>query len=149
MTVRQWAAAALMLCAMAAASPAAAQVFGKNKVQYEPLDWSVLETRHLRLHFHTEEESLARHLVVFAESVCVEFDERFRVAVICLAAFADQPGATVEVPAEDEDGRARLDERFAYRAEIPASIDQHSGAAGAGGTPDISRPAMDESVDYS
>ena len=78
MTVRPWAAAALMLCAMAAASPAAAQVFGKNKVQYEPLDWSVLETRHLRLHFHTEEESLARHLVVFAESVCVEFDQRFR-----------------------------------------------------------------------
>src|SRR5262245_2478824 len=59
------------------ASPAAAQ-FGKNKVQYEPLDWSVLETPHLRLHFYAEEESLARRLAAHAESVCVEYDGRFR-----------------------------------------------------------------------
>ena len=59
-------------------SPSAAQVFGKNKVQYEPLEWSVLETPHLRLHYYAEEESLARHLVVYAESVCVEYDGRFR-----------------------------------------------------------------------
>jgi hypothetical protein len=60
------------------ALPAAAQTFGKNKVQYEPLDWSVLETPHLRLHFYAEEESLARHLAAHAESVCVEYDRRFR-----------------------------------------------------------------------
>src|SRR5512145_2523537 len=60
------------------ATPAAAQAFGKNKVQYEPLDWSVLETPHLRLHFYAEEEELARRLAAFAESVCVEFDARFR-----------------------------------------------------------------------
>src|SRR5207247_2750742 len=62
------------------AVPASAQVFGKNKVQYEPLDWSVLETPHLRLHYYAEEESLARHLAAFAESVCVVFDGRFRLA---------------------------------------------------------------------
>ena len=79
MTVRLWAAAAAVLaCAVAGVLPAGAQGFGKNKVQYEPLDWSVFEARHLRLHFHTEEESLARHLVVFAESACVEYDGRFR-----------------------------------------------------------------------
>lgn len=61
------------------ASPAAAQSFGKNKVQYEPLDWAVLETPHLRLHFYAEEESLARHLAAHAESVCVEYDRRFRI----------------------------------------------------------------------
>jgi hypothetical protein len=61
-----------------AAGPACAQVFGKNKVQYEPLDWAVLETPHLRLHYYAEEESLARRLAVLAESVCVEFDARFR-----------------------------------------------------------------------
>jgi len=60
------------------AAPGSAQVFGKNKVQYEQLDWSVFETPHLRLHFYDEEEHLARHLAVFAESVCVEFDGRFR-----------------------------------------------------------------------
>jgi hypothetical protein len=61
------------------AYPAAAQSFGKNKVQYEPLDWSVLETPHLRLHFYAQEESLARHLAAHAESVCVEYDRRFRI----------------------------------------------------------------------
>lgn len=60
------------------ASPAAAQIFGKNKVQYEPLDWSVLETPHLRVHYYAEEESLARRMTAVAESVCVEFDGRFR-----------------------------------------------------------------------
>lgn len=68
----------LVFALLLAAHPASAQVFGKNKVLYEPLDWAVLETPHLRFHFYAEEESLARHLVVFAESVCVEFDERFR-----------------------------------------------------------------------
>ena len=43
--------------------PVAAQMFGKNKVQYEPLDWSVIETPHLRLHYYAEVESLARRLV--------------------------------------------------------------------------------------
>jgi hypothetical protein len=66
--------------ACAAAGPAAAQGFGKNKVQYDALDWAVLETPHLRLHYYAQEESLARRLVVFAESVCVEFDRRFRLA---------------------------------------------------------------------
>jgi Tol biopolymer transport system component len=59
------------------ASPSSAQGFGKNKVQYESLDWSVLETPHVRLHYYAEEESLARRLAVFAESVCVEYDARF------------------------------------------------------------------------
>ena len=63
----------------AIAAPASAQGFGKNKVHYEPLDWAVLETKHLRLHYYAQEESLARRLVTFAESVCVEFDTRFRV----------------------------------------------------------------------
>ena len=71
---------ALALAALwvSGAAPAAGQVFGKNKVQYEPLDWAVLETPHLRLHYYAQEESLARRLAATAESVCVEFDGRFR-----------------------------------------------------------------------
>ena len=71
---------ALAVVAAGSARPAAAQYFGKNKVQYESLDWSVLETPHLRLHYYAAEESLARHLAAFAESVCVVFDGRFRLA---------------------------------------------------------------------
>ena len=71
-------AAALAALLAAAASPAAAQSFGKNKVHYESLDWAVLETEHLRLHYYVPEESLARSLAALAESVCVEYDHRFR-----------------------------------------------------------------------
>ena len=72
-------AAALIFAAVALYVPAAgAQEFGKNKVQYDALDWAVLETPHVRLHYYTQEESLARPLAAFAESVCVEYDRRFR-----------------------------------------------------------------------
>lgn len=65
--------------ALLAPRPAAAQGFGENKVQYESLDWRVLETPHLRVHYYAQEESLARSLTAFAESVAVEYDARFRV----------------------------------------------------------------------
>ena len=68
--------AALILAALAS-RPAAGQAFGQNKVQYERLDWAVLETPHLRVHYYAREESLARGLTAFAESVAVEFDRRF------------------------------------------------------------------------
>ncbi len=82
MSIARPARLALCLIAVVAigASPAAGQVFGKNKVQYEPLDWSVLETPHLRLHYYAQEESLARRLAPVAESVCVEFNRRFRIS---------------------------------------------------------------------
>src|SRR5262245_60725750 len=67
-----------LLASLPLASSASAQVFGKNKVQYEPLDWSVLETPHVRFHYYAEEESLGRRLSAVAETVCVEYDERFR-----------------------------------------------------------------------
>jgi WD40 repeat protein/surface antigen Omp85-like protein len=75
-TVPLLALAAIVL--LGCATSAHAQGFGKNKVQYESLDWSVLDTPHVRLHFYAEEESLARRLAAFAESVCVEYDGRFR-----------------------------------------------------------------------
>jgi hypothetical protein len=62
-----------------AAPPAGAQSFGKNKVHYDALDWAVIETPHLRLHYYAAEESLARSLAAFAESVAVEFDGRLNV----------------------------------------------------------------------
>ncbi len=71
------AALVMVLLALGAGS-GHAQGFGKSKVQYETLEWAVLETPHLRVHFYAEEESLARRITPFAESVCVEFDRRFR-----------------------------------------------------------------------
>jgi len=71
-------AALVILGLLAASRDAFAQGFGKNKVQYETLRWSVLETPHVHLHFYAAEESLARKLAAFSESVCVEYDGRFQ-----------------------------------------------------------------------
>lgn len=51
----------------ALASPASAQYFGRNKVQYEHFDFRVLETPHFRLHFYPEEEEPARDMGRMAE----------------------------------------------------------------------------------
>jgi len=66
-----------VILALAAPSRASAQSFGQNKVHYETLEWSVFETAHLRVHYYAREESLARGLTAFAESVAVEYDRRF------------------------------------------------------------------------
>lgn len=54
-------------CLAATGSPASAQYFGRNKVQYEQFDFRVLETPHFRLHFYPEEEAPARDMGRMAE----------------------------------------------------------------------------------
>ncbi len=49
------------------AGPAGAQYFGKNKVQYDQFDWSVLETEHFHLYFYPAEEEAARDAARMAE----------------------------------------------------------------------------------
>ena len=58
--------ALVLLAALFVPGPSHAQGVGKNKVQYERLQWLVLETPHVRLHYYAAEESLARHLAAFA-----------------------------------------------------------------------------------
>lgn len=48
-------------------TPAEAQYFGRNKVQYERFDFRVLETPHFRLHFYPEEEVPARDMARMSE----------------------------------------------------------------------------------
>ncbi len=79
MSVPRGALALLLLGLLGWHSPAVGQsLFGKNKVHYDRLDWHVLETPHVRLHYYAEEESLARETAALAESTCVEYDRRFR-----------------------------------------------------------------------
>ena len=88
----------------------------KNKVQYETLQWSVLETPHVRLHFYAQEESLARRLAAFAESVCVEYDGRFQLNPIHHVPFLlysahylfQQTNATPELITESVGGLTEL-----------------------------------------
>ncbi|HET7226990.1 MAG TPA: hypothetical protein VFK69_14885 [Candidatus Eisenbacteria bacterium] len=120
-------AATLTLVALLATHPttARAQGFGgKNKVQYDALDWQVLETPHVRLHFYAEEESLARREAAFAESVCVEYDQRFRlvrkhqVPILLYSAhyLFQQTNATPELLTE---GTGGLTELIKGRVMIP------------------------------
>jgi hypothetical protein len=109
-------AALALLAILAAPRGSAAQGFGKNKVQYETLRWNVLETPHVRLHFYAEEESLARRLAAFAESVCVEYDGRFQMRPIHHVPFLlysahylfQQTNATPEMLTEGTGGLTEL-----------------------------------------
>ncbi len=47
--------------------PAAAQYFGRNKVQYDDFEFRVLETEHFIIHFYPEEEQAVRDAARMAE----------------------------------------------------------------------------------
>lgn len=57
-------------------TPAAAQYFGKNKVQVRPLAWQVLSTPHFDLHFHDGAEELAVRAAIIAERAYKEYANR-------------------------------------------------------------------------
>ncbi|HZJ00502.1 MAG TPA: hypothetical protein VFD22_07550, partial [Gemmatimonadaceae bacterium] len=59
--------AALGLSFIAAPSQSSAQYFGRNKVQYENFDFSVLHTAHFNLHFYPAEADAARDMGRIAE----------------------------------------------------------------------------------
>ena len=48
--------AVIGLAALAGASPAEAQYFGQNKVQYEKFNFIVLKTEHFDIYYYPEEE---------------------------------------------------------------------------------------------
>jgi Tol biopolymer transport system component len=54
------------LC-LAFASPASAQYFGQNKVQYEKFDFRVLKTEHFDIHYYPEEADAAKEVSRMAE----------------------------------------------------------------------------------
>src|SRR5215831_5364961 len=57
--------AALVL--LAAASPAGAQYFGRNKVQYDRRDFRILETPHFQVYYYEEERAAAAQAARMAE----------------------------------------------------------------------------------
>jgi Tol biopolymer transport system component len=59
--------ALLLLAAVTAAPHAAAQYFGRNKVQYRTFDFHVLRTPHFDIYFYPEEEAATRDAARMAE----------------------------------------------------------------------------------
>ena len=65
---RRWFSSTLViLIALAAATPARAQYFGQNKVQYQKFDFQVLKTDHFDIYFYPQEKEAAAHVARMAE----------------------------------------------------------------------------------
>src|SRR3712207_9469262 len=56
-----------LAAALVAPDPAAAQYFGRNKVQYESFDFRVLRTARFDVYYYPEEEQAARDAARMAE----------------------------------------------------------------------------------
>lgn len=56
-----------LVLTLAVASPAGAQYFGQNKVQYKSFDFEVLKTQHFDIYFYPAEREAVRQAAVMAE----------------------------------------------------------------------------------
>src|ERR1044071_787900 len=50
----------LLALVVSAGGPAAAQYFGRNRVQWESFDWKTLKTAHFDIYYYPEEERAVR-----------------------------------------------------------------------------------------
>ncbi len=57
-----------------------------------------------------------------------QVNESFRISVIRMPALAHEAGTAVQVPTNDEHGRARLEQRLPKAPEIIGAVDQNRGA---------------------
>ncbi len=60
-----------------ASPPAAAQGFGKNKIQYRKFDWKIYHSPHFDVYYYAEEENLLEKVVSFAESAYDHLSREF------------------------------------------------------------------------
>ncbi|HUE76461.1 MAG TPA: hypothetical protein VMM83_00840 [Longimicrobiales bacterium] len=65
-TLVTWTVAAALVLGLVP-STVSAQYFGRNKVQYEEFDWSVMHTDHFDFHFYPEEEEAVRDAALMGE----------------------------------------------------------------------------------
>ena len=68
--------ACLLIAAVAAAWPAAAQ-FGKNRIQYRDFDWKIYRSPHFDVYYYSAEEPQLQKLVSLAESAYDELSRTF------------------------------------------------------------------------
>jgi len=117
---------AVLLVAVASAAltrPAAAQYFGRNKVQYETFDFRVLHTQHFDVDFYPEESTAAydagrmadRWYRRFSDVLNHEFDRR------SIILYADHPDfqQTNVVTGSVEQGTGGVTEPFRSRVVMP------------------------------
>jgi len=54
--------------------------FGKNKIQYTPKDWKIIETEHAEIYYYPDEVVVARFVAAEQESIYAEYSRYFGVS---------------------------------------------------------------------
>jgi hypothetical protein len=68
----------ILLLQLALSAGASAQYpFGKNKIQYTPKDWKVIETEHFEIFYYPEEIAVADFVAGRSEGIYAEYSEFF------------------------------------------------------------------------
>ena len=104
--------------------PTLALGFGKNKVQYEMFDWSILASKYFDIYFYQGEEALARRVAVIADASYDSLSSHLnhelskRVPIIVYASHNEfqQTNVTLELL---EEGTGGFTELFKNRVVIP------------------------------
>jgi len=113
-----------LFAALAAARPASAQYFGRNKVHYDRLDFRVIQTEHFDIYYYAEEETATRHAARMAERWYARFSEVLAHGFARrqpLVLYASHPHFTQTnvTPAAPGEGTGGLTERAKARIAMP------------------------------
>ncbi|HXH06068.1 MAG TPA: BamA/TamA family outer membrane protein [Vicinamibacterales bacterium] len=117
-------ATAALVVAMIAASPAQAQYFGRNKVQYKRFAFQVLQTEHFDIYFYPEERAAVAELARMAERwytrlrKVLEHDLSTRQPIVVYASAPDFRQTNV-VAGEIGEGTGGVTEGFKRRIVLP------------------------------
>ena len=116
--------ALIALLIVAAALPASAQGFGKNKVTYETFDWQVYRSPHFDIHYYPAVEPFLEQIVSYAESAYVDLSAsldhelRFRVPLVVYKTHGEFLQTNITL-SELPEGVAAFAEPVQYRMVLP------------------------------
>lgn len=120
----------IALLVLLLALPAAAQRYGKNKVQRRDHQWQVLTTPHFDLHYHDGADELAVRAAIIAERAYKEYADRldrdlpFRVPFILYNSHADFAQTNI-APYLIGEGTGGFSEPFRNRMVLPYNGSHH------------------------
>jgi len=123
----RWRAAMALAVAVAFASPAGAQYFGRNKVQYKTFDFQILRTQHFDIYFYPEERQAAQQASLMAErwyarlSKVLGHELRGRQPLILYASHPEFE-QTNAIPGELGEGTGGVTEMLKRRIVLPLGI---------------------------
>jgi len=118
------AAAILVMILVGGTSPAAAQYFGQNKVQYRAFKWRVLESEHFNLYYYESERKVAVDAARIAEraydrlSALLEHEFAGRIPLIVYASHTDFQSTNVS-PGHIHEGTQGVTELMKRRVFLP------------------------------